>query len=267
VFDPSVRTASEIPASSLRLDETESKLDIAFFDPKIAVAGPGPASPEFLLCTVVDGPKSKVMAWPEGGVSVPRTSKARVRARVPSSGHQPTEGILQQVHTYLLLNPLVDFVPCKLNVYGPGGFFKAHVDTPAIDAAKMLGTVVICLPSKFEGGDLVVQPPPGTTGSPATVFSWSEKSGDGGQLQWAAFFGDCVHEVLPVTSGYRVTVTYFIMSNPDLKREEMESYFDVPYYVPMTTVRVMSSNVGKQRKLLAFTEHVQKFLELSQASF
>lgn len=36
-------------------------------------------------------------------------------------------------------------------------------------------------------------------------FDWS---GDSKDIQWAAFYSDCEHEVLPVTSGYRVTLTY-----------------------------------------------------------
>ena len=30
----------------------------------------------------------------------------------------------------------------------------------------------------------------------------------GRQLQWAAFVGNCEHEVAPVTTGYRCTLTY-----------------------------------------------------------
>ena len=36
-------------------------------------------------------------------------------------------------------------------------------------------------------------------------FDWS---GDSDEIQWAAFYSDCEHEVLPVTSGHRVTLTY-----------------------------------------------------------
>ena len=37
-------------------------------------------------------------------------------------------------------------------------------------------------------------------------FDWS----DGGeeQLQWAAFYGDCEHQVMEVTNGHRITLTY-----------------------------------------------------------
>jgi len=33
-------------------------------------------------------------------------------------------------------------------------------------------------------------------------------------VQWAAFLGDCPHEVKPVTAGHRVTLTYLIMHRP-----------------------------------------------------
>src|SRR4051794_39127204 len=36
-----------------------------------------------------------------------------------------------------------------------------------------------------------------------------------GVLQWAAFYSDCLHEVLPVKSGIRVTITYSILVNAD----------------------------------------------------
>jgi hypothetical protein len=41
----------------------------------------------------------------------------------------------------------------KLNVYGPGGFFKSHVDSPKGEA---FGSLVIFLPNVFEGGVLNV---------------------------------------------------------------------------------------------------------------
>ena len=43
----------------------------------------------------------------------------------------------------------------KLNVYTEGGFFKEHKDTPR--ANNFIGTLVLVLPSAFEGGELIVQ--------------------------------------------------------------------------------------------------------------
>jgi hypothetical protein len=41
-------------------------------------------------------------------------------------------------------------------------------------------------------------------------FDWSSKSDgeDAPQINWAAFYSDCEHEVFPVTGGHRVTLTY-----------------------------------------------------------
>ncbi|KAL8957925.1 MAG: hypothetical protein Q9193_004919, partial [Seirophora villosa] len=38
-------------------------------------------------------------------------------------------------------------------------------------------------------------------------FDWAKASG-GNVIQWAAFYGDCEHEVMEVTAGHRVTLTY-----------------------------------------------------------
>ncbi|XP_033647805.1 uncharacterized protein LOC117307227 [Asterias rubens] len=92
-----------------------------------------------------------------------------------------------------------------MNVYGKGGFFSAHVDTP-VDAALMIGTVVVCLPSKHTGGVLKVQHK-----GIKEEFKFADLSGDGGKIQWAAFYSDCVHEILPVQEGHRITVTYNIL--------------------------------------------------------
>lgn len=39
-----------------------------------------------------------------------------------------------------------------------------------------------------------------------TIFDWAPESSS--VIQWAAFFSDCEHEVLDVTDGHRVTLTY-----------------------------------------------------------
>lgn len=38
-------------------------------------------------------------------------------------------------------------------------------------------------------------------------FDWAKASGEN-VIQWAAFYGDCEHEVMEVTAGNRVTLTY-----------------------------------------------------------
>ncbi len=45
--------------------------------------------------------------------------------------------------------------PYKLQLYGPGGHFKAHRDSEKLDA--MFGTLIIALPSQHEGGQLHIR--------------------------------------------------------------------------------------------------------------
>jgi len=99
----------------------------------------------------------------------------------------------------------------KLNIYLPGGFFKPHVDTPR--SGQMFGSLVICLPTHFSGGELVVR-----HNKKEIKYNWSSSVSDPfSGLQWAAFFSDIEHEVLPVTEGYRVTLTYnlYYGTNPN----------------------------------------------------
>ncbi len=76
----------------------------------------------------------------------------------------------------------------KLNVYSTGDHFK---DTPR--SPEMFGSLVVSLPSQFTGGALVTR----HLGHTMT-FDWSSSPTT---TQWAAFYGDVEHEVLPVTSG------------------------------------------------------------------
>jgi hypothetical protein len=39
-------------------------------------------------------------------------------------------------------------------------------------------------------------------------FDFGSNVEDNSSIQWAVFYSDCEHEVLPVTSGHRITLTY-----------------------------------------------------------
>ncbi|KAL4249500.1 hypothetical protein ABKN59_007217 [Abortiporus biennis] len=92
----------------------------------------------------------------------------------------------------------------KLNVYGPGSFFKAHKDTPR--GENMFGSLVLILPTTFEGGSLVLR----DKGKEWTLDPLHEGNppADTLKLGYIALYGDVEHEVLEVTSGYRITITY-----------------------------------------------------------
>ena len=92
----------------------------------------------------------------------------------------------------------------KLNVYsGPGGHFKPHVDTPR--SASQIESLVVCLPVGFQGGELIIR-----HCGQEVLHDWSTQASSVNKpaIQWAAFYSDCEHEVLNVTAGQRVTLTY-----------------------------------------------------------
>ncbi len=84
----------------------------------------------------------------------------------------------------------------NLLVYERGQFFASHRDSEKAD--DMVGTLVVALPSRFTGGELVIE----HIGEQVTV------RGSARQLTFAAFYADCHHEVRPVRSGYRLALTY-----------------------------------------------------------
>lgn len=90
----------------------------------------------------------------------------------------------------------------KLLLYETGSFFVSHRDTEK--APGMFGTLVIALPSSFAGGELVVR----HAGREETL---ALRSDDPAEAAFAAFYADCVHEVLPVTAGDRLILTYSLL--------------------------------------------------------
>ena len=86
---------------------------------------------------------------------------------------------------------------------GPSGRFKPHVDTPR--SPSQFGSLVVCLPVEHAGGQLNVRHK-----NEEITFDWASKRDDPGHasIHWAAFYSDCEHEVLEVTGGHRLTLTY-----------------------------------------------------------
>jgi len=87
----------------------------------------------------------------------------------------------------------------KLLVYDPGSFFVGHRDTEK--APGMFATLLVVLPSQFSGGALVVR-------HKDREVQLDMVADDPAEAAFAAFYADCVHEVLPVTDGYRITLVY-----------------------------------------------------------
>ncbi|KAF8549532.1 hypothetical protein OG21DRAFT_582450 [Imleria badia] len=91
----------------------------------------------------------------------------------------------------------------KSNVYGKGAFFEAHKDTSR--SQDMFGSLVVVLPTVHEGGQLVLR-----LGQKEWTIDFTETFATATEpsVRFVALFSDLENEVLPVTSGYRVTFTY-----------------------------------------------------------
>ncbi|MGJ7918678.1 2OG-Fe(II) oxygenase [Massilia sp. LXY-6] len=92
----------------------------------------------------------------------------------------------------------------KLLIYDTGSFFVEHRDTEK--AAGMFATLVLILPSLYTGGELLVR-------HKGREVRLDLGDSDPGDAAFAAFYADCVHEVLPVTSGARLTLVYNLIRN------------------------------------------------------
>ena len=93
----------------------------------------------------------------------------------------------------------------ETGIAGEGAFFKPHQDTPLSD--KMFGSLVVVFPTAHSGGALVLR----HHGKEWTFDSAKllhHDSDPDNRLAYVAFFSDVAHEVLPVLSGRRITVTY-----------------------------------------------------------
>uniref|UniRef100_A0A0L0NGR3 Prolyl 4-hydroxylase alpha subunit Fe(2+) 2OG dioxygenase domain-containing protein n=1 Tax=Tolypocladium ophioglossoides (strain CBS 100239) TaxID=1163406 RepID=A0A0L0NGR3_TOLOC len=84
----------------------------------------------------------------------------------------------------------------KMLVYERGAMFKVHTDTEKIPS--MFGTLVICLPSAHQGGEVVLK-----HCGEKKIFKTSDAT-----QSYACWYSDVSHEVLPVTSGYRWVLIY-----------------------------------------------------------
>ncbi|KAI0669336.1 hypothetical protein C8Q78DRAFT_977857 [Trametes maxima] len=93
----------------------------------------------------------------------------------------------------------------KLNFYGRGSFFKAHQDTPR--SSTMFASLVLVFPTQHSGGTLRIKYA-GHEYSFDAAAALSGISASEPRIAYIAFFSDVEHEVVPVTSGHRVTLTY-----------------------------------------------------------
>ncbi|MFL5256300.1 MAG: 2OG-Fe(II) oxygenase [Rhodopila sp.] len=112
------------------------------------------------------------------------------------------ESILARVTEGLGVEPPVSAELHKLLLYETGGFFVGHRDTEK--APGMFATLVIVLPSDFTGGELIIR-------HKSREVRLDLHRDDPAEIGFAAFYADCVHEILPVTEGNRLTLAYNLL--------------------------------------------------------
>jgi len=110
------------------------------------------------------------------------------------------DAVVKEIADELGVAGKVGAEPYKLLLYDKGGFFLRHRDTEKTPG--MFGSLIMCLPSRHAGGGLVLR----HQGREERVDF--DSAYDPGEIRWAAFFADCEHEVLPVTSGHRLCLAF-----------------------------------------------------------
>lgn len=94
----------------------------------------------------------------------------------------------------------------KLLIYEEGAFFKPHQDSEK--APGMFATLVVCLPSKHEGGKVLL-----SHNKRKLEYDSSETSTFG--ASFGAWYSDVFHQVEKVTSGRRIVLTYNLVQSED----------------------------------------------------
>jgi predicted 2-oxoglutarate/Fe(II)-dependent dioxygenase YbiX len=112
------------------------------------------------------------------------------------------EGIVARAAAGLGVTEPVAAELYKLLIYDPGSHFVSHRDTEK--APGMFATLVITLPSEHAGGELLVR-------HKGREVRLELRCDDPSEAAFAAFYADCVHEVLPVTSGCRMVLVYNLL--------------------------------------------------------
>ncbi len=112
------------------------------------------------------------------------------------------EGILTRVAEGLGVGERITAEFYKLLVYDKGSFFVGHRDTEKTPG--MFATLVLVLPSVSTGGELVVR-------HKDREVTLDLQCAEPSEAAFAAFYADCVHEVLPLASGFRSALVFNLL--------------------------------------------------------
>eukprot|EP00494_Astrolonche_serrata_P023262 UN23520 len=123
-------------------------------------------------------------------------------------------GIIEKVQSELCPNDpeKLTFERYSLNMYGRGGHFKRHKDTPRTE--DNIGTLLLFLPSRYSHGELQI-----THGGVNKEFSFGSNPKED-EFNWVAFFGDVDHAVKSLWHGIRLTIAFNLNRGAETKKEE-----------------------------------------------
>jgi len=136
----------------------------------------------------------------------------------------------------------------SLLVYGKGQFFLPHQDSEKHD--DMVATLVVSLPSVHSGGELAVD-----DGGTERTYRGSRDD-----LVLVAFYADRRHEVRPVRSGYRVTLTFNLMltgptSTSDAGPVELAALRLTEHFTSRASSRYGGRDLGEPTRLAFLLDH------------
>jgi len=164
--------------------------------------------------TVVAWSKQRAVAATFGDLRVMETkvdASVRLASDIPADRFGVPDPVCREVERLWAGDfwpRAVRAVPHKINLYGPGGHFVEHRDTPAKD---LVGTFLLSL---FDSTDnragLELKDEKG-----AVLFTWSphrQRSRAKDRVPWCAFYTDVPHRVKRIRTGYRVTLSFKIYS-------------------------------------------------------
>lgn len=194
-----------------------------FLAPRLEVEGVGPIALPLLPAQAKQSIKAATRApYGRGGDTVIDTKVRRtwqIEANRVSIGGKhwakTLDGIVTRAAEALGVTEPVAAELYKLLVYDKGSFFVSHRDTEK--APGMFATLVLALPSQSKGGELVVR-------HQDREIRWDLSCEEPSEIAFAAFYADCVHEVLPVTSGCRATLVFNLVRKAKGKPPQPPSY-------------------------------------------
>lgn len=99
----------------------------------------------------------------------------------------------------------------KINLYGPDGHFKEHIDTPR---DGVVGSLVVRLPYLYDGGRFSIRFSTEETSGTALVRVAEDHSTYDKSISLIAFYCECPHKIDRVTNGMRVTATFYLTQQP-----------------------------------------------------